>query len=1714
MFRRMMKMRNREYIMAESVFAPFGEGKPQLHCHKGTKAQNNTNLAWGRSLSAWAGALVAKSKGYLALLLLLLPSLSQAQCVKPTFLQSVTITNPNNVALTNYVVKMTINTTVLQAASKLNNKFGFVFYDSDCVTQLNYWPSDANTFPMTNAVYYVKVPNLPASSSKTIVMYYDNATTCTQLITGTFSSIGTVASAPTVGFSAATTWELTNYTFPGNSTTFRWDVRSANTGNFRPKTTFNLGAQYVQAEGTSRAVAIGTNNYVDELPVDAGGHPGFFTPTLLNIAQNTGLNQNVNSGSGDIPPVSAPLTANVANTAQVQVYYRPRANAEPTVSFASEFNRTTAVTISPAGAVTACEEDILNFTASSPYINYRWYLDNIFRSAGAATTQSINTSGFSSGVHVLKVVAYTSACDSVQATKNITINSLSPDNGCQFSPLNYSANIGLNGSTLSTYAWDFGDATTGSGATPTHTYTIAANLNLRLIVTTTQGCKDTLTEFIAVYPKPTINSVAETDICWPNAVLFTSNTTIPSNWNASTISTHEWRYGDGANGLGINSSHAFALPNQYTDSMIVITNDGCRDTLTGSFQVWPKPDIASITDPNTCWPQTTPFSQNSSIPNNWNNATIDTYDWHFGDGTTGIGSVTTHAYGLPAFYHDSLMVITSDGCRDSLPQTISIWPKPNIDAVAALDQCWPNGTNFTATNSIANNWDNTTINIHDWRFGDASTGNTNPVFHTYVLPNVYTFTYYVQTGDACRDTFVDQVNIFPKPSINSLTESDICWPNAVLFTNNTTIPNNWDAATISVWDWRRGDGSTANTPTTLHPFAVPNLYIDTLYVTTTDLCKDTLMGSFEVWPKPAIDSIIVQDVCEPETMYFAQATQIPNNWNSATVNQYLWDFGDGQTGTGATVAHHYAVAGAYNVRLITITNNNCSDTLFKTVNVFPKPNAAYAITDICFGDSLHIVNTSTVAGTLGATIADYDWSFGDGDTSSVAQPVHWYNFEGLYTINMVVTTNHGCKDTLVQSLNVFPKPNASFSFPRTCQPDSVLFVDASTVSTGVIANYDWDFGDGFASILQNPHYQYAAADTYAVELIVTTDHGCLDTLERDLVWNPKPAAMFDFANVCFPDSIHFQDQTTLQFGNLQTWAWDFGDGNSATQTNIAHAYAAAGTYAVTLIVTSDSLCSDTLTLQATSNQKPLAAIAPATICWPDSVPFQDLSTIGGQAQITAWQWAFGDQDSAAVQNPMHYYAQHGSYPLNFIVWSDSGCTDTLDVNFVAFPRPGVQLGPDSLWLCPFNTLTLHAGPQYANYTWQDGSTDSTFVVNTPGVYSVTVVDTNGCIQSDTVETPLAPKPVLAILPNDTTAYCQESTVEIEAATPGIFSYVWSTGQTSSNITVSQAGIYTVIGYNQYLCADTVDVVVLEHDLPTPNIGVDTAFCFGDTVFVDAGAQYVAWQWSNGFTGQTFPFFYGGTFAVNVTDTNGCQAADTITLVRNPLPQIYLGPDSSLCQGDSIVLNAGLGYANYLWPNQGATTPKITLSVEDSAYVEVTDSNGCFNRSNTVYVTVDTLPAQPTITKGDMEIEMVSSPQVYYQWQFNGGTLVGAITQAYVPGETGTYQILVTDGNGCSAISDSFYIELEVYEGEMYQGISPNGDGVNDHFTVPEIEYYPNNLLIIYSRWGSEVYRQPGYLNQFEGLDSHDRSLADGVYYYVLDLGTHQKPIKGYLVIHR
>ena len=896
-------------------------------------------------------------------LFLLLPfQEAQSQCTVPSFGRSITINNPYATPLTDYVIKVPVNTQELNTAGKLSNPFGFVMVGPDCSVQLSYWPEDSASFPDTLAYYYVKVPLIPASSSVIVNMNYGPGTTCLHDIQDVFDSLGNAQPAASpVGFAANTTWEVSQLSFPIDAYTYRWDVRASAPGNIRPKTTYTIGSsQFVQDDGTLEPLVPGLNSIVNELEAEASGHPGFFSGLgLLMIGDNCGLCNAVKSANGDLPPNTAPLNNNVSNDPKLKVWYRPRAAQEPIVSLSEEFDLSASPAILPAGALSICEGDSVTVWAPTGFLVYNWYLDGVLLQSSPDSAFTFSTSGLGGGSHTLDLDGFYSACDSASTTRSFNANptaridSLLPNSICQGSPFTPAALISMNGATISQYQWDFGDGNNGTGASPSHTYLTSGALNLGLVVVTDSGCTDTLTEALSVFSKPNIDSISAVDICWPNLTSFSQSSNIPGNWNGASITNYAWDFGDGNTSTLANPSHGYSVPNPYAHTLTVTTSDGCTDTLGGMVEIWPKPSINSLNDPNTCWPQAVNFSQTTTLPNNWNGASLMDYYWGFGNGNNGSGNSVSHIYSLPARYADTLIVTTSDMCRDTVTDSVDVYPKPVIDSVNTMDLCWPETSPYEGFISIPHNWNSTTLTQTDWDFGDGNTSTANPSSHAFSTPNAYAYTFEVVTANACGDTTTGTVNQWPKPDITSINETDVCWPENVVFTQTSSIPNNWNTASLNVFDWRFGDGNSGSNGTETHGYAIPGLYSDTLMVTTNDACQDTLTGSVQVWPKPSIDSILTQDVCEPSTVEFDQQTTIPHNWSSATLITYNWDFGDGNQGTGPQVSHTYATQDTFTVQLIVTTSDNCRDTLdHRSDRTSESPWQDFNFTDICFGEAM------------------------------------------------------------------------------------------------------------------------------------------------------------------------------------------------------------------------------------------------------------------------------------------------------------------------------------------------------------------------------------------------------------------------------------------------------------------------------------------------------------------------------------------------------------------------------------------------------------------------------------------------------------------------------------------------------------------------------------------------------------------------------------------
>jgi len=273
------------------------------------------------------------------------------------------------------------------------------------------------------------------------------------------------------------------------------------------------------------------------------------------------------------------------------------------------------------------------------------------------------------------------------------------------------------------------------------------------------------------------------------------------------------------------------------------------------------------------------------------------------------------------------------------------------------------------------------------------------------------------------------------------------------------------------------------------------------------------------------------------------------------------------------------------------------------------------------------------------------------------------------------------------------------------------------------------------------------------------------------------------------------------------------------------------------------------------------------------------------------------------------------------------------------------------------TIVLEVNNYIVSYSWSTNETTPQITVSPAQTtdYSVTITDAKGCTSEAGTTINIGGSSNTLNLGQDR-EICEGQSVTLDAGS-GFTSYNWSTTETSQSITVSESGIYYIIASDN--CGtyyDTVNVTV--HPLPNVDLGNDYYTCAGNTITLDAGT-HTSYLWSTNETTQQITFSYSVSasefFSVTVTDSYGCQNADTILVVVNENPTPNLGLDTTICQNESITLNAG-NYAQYIW-SDGQTSSSIVIDANNLNpgvnvfSVMVTDNNNCTG-SDTINITIE------------------------------------------------------------------------------------------------------------------------------------------------------------------
>lgn len=429
-------------------------------------------------------------------------------------------------------------------------------------------------------------------------------------------------------------------------------------------------------------------------------------------------------------------------------------------------------------------------------------------------------------------------------------------------------------------------------------------------------------------------------------------------------------------------------------------------------------------------------------------------------------------------------------------------------------------------------------------------------------------------------------------------------------------------------------------------------------------------------------------------------------------------------------------------------------------------------------------------------------------------------------VDFTATVIENCNQTERATIKIVVKdgPVASFNYSSAlCLSDTIHFTANSVTAGFNITAYEWLFDDASTAATINTSKKFLTDGAHPVRYRIIADNGCIDDSIRTVTILDQPVAKFGAtAGICLTDSVHLTDTSVVANGNIAAWHWNFGDGNSETRNNgnaFYHRYTTAGTYQVSLVVTSGNGCnSDTLKRTVIVRPVPSASFAfDRNVCLGQAIQFSDNSTPAGGA-ITAWHWNFGDGNSQVRNNGTAFsytYGATGTYSVSLVVSGTNGCSsDTfrLSVNVTSKPSSAFTLAGkpciDSVYSFVSATAYNSSVPSAWYWAYGDGQTATINTSNTAThVYTAAATNirvrhavTYGGCPSDTTDQ------VIAVIANNPsaafnmagTALCENMPVQVTGSgSADISAWNWDMGNGMVNTVppftriYNNAGIYTV-----------------------------------------------------------------------------------------------------------------------------------------------------------------------------------------------------------------------------------------------------------------------------------------------------------------------------------
>lgn len=1044
--------------------------------------------------------------------------------------------------------------------------------------------------------------------------------------------------------------------------------------------------------------------------------------------------------------------------------------------------------------------------------------------------------------------------------------------------------------------------------------------------------------------------------------------------------------------------------------------------------------------------------------------------WDFGNGLTSTDQNPVMLFN--AGVYDVTLIVTDSVVFDTIiyNDIVKVFDNPEANFTADITSgCLPLEVSFedlSLSSSPIVSW--------FWDFGDGGNGNIQLPTYEYENQESYTVSLLVKDANGCDDLLVlpNYIKTETRPNLNfSATPQFSCNGSQLVSFTNTTISEH----SLS-YSWEFGDGGVSSAESPDH-FYLNSGVFDVQLVASSMFCVDTLRKEGFT----TVDGVLSVDFTSDITEGCESLTEV-NFFNQSSIyaTDWFWDFGDGTTSVEENPVHIYTNPGEYDVSLKVSYFGECPEMELKSsfIKVHPKPTMQVTVdtTKACHLPFLVQFSDNTTDAT------NWIWSIDGQEFSSNQNASFEFSDYGVYQTSLWVEDLYGCANEIILEDSIrIEKPIADFSvdFTEGCTPLTVQFSDSSFSSESIIL-WNWDFGDGNISNLQNPSHLYNSGGLFSVALTIETGIGCvIQKNYTDLIkTTPSPVADFsvDVTSVCGDDPVQFTDLSSSTLP-IDSWEWNFGYNPyyNSDEQNPTHIFQDTGLFSITLI-TEVGGCYDTLKVDDLIQvSSPISSFYVTANC--DN--YKEFHFFNESIGYDSCYWDF--DDGTIFHNPsQHFYyefASYGEYNVSLHVYNEEyDCwgvkTETMRVEP---PMPAVSIDASTPSEgCPPLTVLFHDDSPYSDenpnsplVVWDmiqfgDGNWSNWNYQNTyeeAGYYTVKHMVSNpyGCKDTLVLDSLIHVYDVVADF-NPEIMSCHPFTINFQDLSNGdepITSWKWKFGNEETSILSNPVHVYEEGTYDVGLivstnggCSDTLIIDnAISFERPEASFSSLNESCLSDTIsFVNTSTGEnlsFLWDFGNGIQSDLMDVGYAynqlGVFETRLVITDSIGCVDTVSRniqVQKPVAGFTTNNITANCPP----LIAGFSDAsfgaieNWLWnfgDSSFATVENPSHLYEESGVFDVSlvvvDSVGCRD----TFFLMDAVNVQGPYGEFSFSTNDVCAnepidftPLAFntnsFVWNFGDGTFATGNSSTHHYDALGVYHptLLIENASGCQLLIES------------------------------------------------------------------------------------------------